>query len=166
MGVLGSLDIGQRTGDVIRHLCEGPNSYVTAALGERHRTSVVYLAVERSTEDVSLTMHVGARLPLFASAMGRAILVAMPDTALRAILTRSIAPTRPGETPGAHISTKPSRNLPKKAIAPATETDASTSTASPSRSSDPAVNASTGSTSAALRSMWVPPSLKRSTLHA
>ena len=56
-----------------------PNSYVTVAMGERHRTEVVYVAVHRSREDVSLSMHVGSRLPLFESAMGRAILVAMPE---------------------------------------------------------------------------------------
>lgn len=76
-GVLAGMDIGERAAEVLRSLRNGPNSYITAALGERHRTDVVYVAVHRSRETVSLAMHVGSRLPLFFSAIGRAILVAM-----------------------------------------------------------------------------------------
>ncbi|MEC7258772.1 MAG: IclR family transcriptional regulator C-terminal domain-containing protein, partial [Pseudomonadota bacterium] len=35
--------------------------------------------MHRSRETVSLSMHVGSRLPLFHSAAGRALLVAMPE---------------------------------------------------------------------------------------
>lgn len=76
-GVLAGMDIVDRAAEVLRALRNGPNSYITAALGERHRTEVVYVAVHRSRENVSLAMHVGSRLPLFFSAVGRAILVAM-----------------------------------------------------------------------------------------
>ena len=78
-GVLAGMEIGDRAAEVLRDLRNGPNSYITAALGERFRDEVVYVAVQSSVEDVALTMHVGSRLPLFHSAMGRAILVAMPD---------------------------------------------------------------------------------------
>lgn len=78
-GVLSSLEIGERAAEELQKLCEGPNSYVTCALGERHLMDVVYLAVHRSAEDVSLTMHVGSRMPLFFSAIGRAVLIAMPE---------------------------------------------------------------------------------------
>ncbi|WP_121065210.1 IclR family transcriptional regulator [Chachezhania antarctica] len=78
-GVLSSLEMADRANELLRSLTAGPNSYVTVAMGERHRTEVVYVAVHRSREDVSLSMHVGSRLPLFESAMGRAILVAMPE---------------------------------------------------------------------------------------
>ena len=80
-GVLAGLDIADRALGEMRALCQGPNSYITAALGEAHRMDVIYVAVERSREDVSLTMRVGSRLPLFHSAMGRAILCAMDDAA-------------------------------------------------------------------------------------
>ena len=63
----------------MRQLRNGPNSYITVALGERHRLDVVYVAVQRSREDVALTMHVGSRLPLFFSAIGRSILVSMEE---------------------------------------------------------------------------------------
>ncbi|EEX10780.1 transcriptional regulator, IclR family [Ruegeria lacuscaerulensis ITI-1157] len=76
-GVLGSTDICERAGEVLRELRVGANPYLTAALGEAHRAEVVYVAVSRSTQNVALTMHVGSRLPLFSSAMGRAILVGM-----------------------------------------------------------------------------------------
>ncbi len=76
-GVLSGMEIGERAAGEMRALRNGPNSYITCALGERHRTEVVYVAVHRSLEDVSLTMHVGSRLPLFFSAVGRAILVGM-----------------------------------------------------------------------------------------
>lgn len=78
-GVLAGMDICDRAGQVLRDLRRGPNSYVTAALGERHRTEAIYIAVNRSRENVALSMHVGSRLPLFFSAMGRAILVALPE---------------------------------------------------------------------------------------
>lgn len=79
-GVLSGIEIGDRAQSVMSDLCAGPNSYVTCALAERHGLEVVYLVVERSTEDVSLSLSVGAFLPLFHSAMGRAILVAMEES--------------------------------------------------------------------------------------
>ena len=78
-GVLAGMEIGERAADEMRSLCDGPNPHVTAALGERHRLHVVYMAVRRSHQAVSLTMNVGARLPLFHSGIGRAILVAMSE---------------------------------------------------------------------------------------
>ena len=78
-GVLAGMDLGERAVELMRDLRNGPNSYITVALGERHRLEVVYVAVEKSRQDVALTMHVGSRLPLFFSAMGRSILVTMDE---------------------------------------------------------------------------------------
>mgnify|MGYP002700228713 CR=1 FL=1 len=58
---------------------DGPNPFVTVALGEQHRTEVIYLATETSTEEVTLMVRVGTRLPLFRSAMGKAILAVTPE---------------------------------------------------------------------------------------
>lgn len=58
---------------------DGPNPFITVALGEQHRTEVIYLATESSTEEVTLLMRVGSRLPLFHSAMGKAILAVTPE---------------------------------------------------------------------------------------
>lgn len=78
-GVLAGMEIGELAKEEMRALCTGPNPHVTAALGERYRLQVVYMAVRRSNQAVSLSMNVGARLPLFHSSMGRAILVAMSE---------------------------------------------------------------------------------------
>lgn len=77
-GVLSGLEIGERAASLMAGLRDGPNSYITCGLGERHRLEVIYVAVQRSHEDVALAMHVGSSLPLFQSSMGRAILAAMP----------------------------------------------------------------------------------------
>jgi DNA-binding IclR family transcriptional regulator len=42
---------------------------------------VVYLVTKRSFEDVALSVRVGSRLPIFHSAIGRAILVGMTEEA-------------------------------------------------------------------------------------
>ena len=58
---------------------DGPNPFITVALGEQHRIEVICLAAESSTEEVTLRMRVGSRLPLFHSAMGKAILAVTPE---------------------------------------------------------------------------------------
>jgi DNA-binding IclR family transcriptional regulator len=102
-GVLSGMEIGERASDEMRRLRNGPNSYITCALGEVHRLDVVYVAVHRSREDVSLTMHVGSRLPLFFSAIGRAILVAMSDEDRETAFQR-IKAEQPDKVEAAQIS--------------------------------------------------------------
>lgn len=75
-GVLAGMELRDRAAGVMEELAAGPN--VTVALAERHRLSAVYVAVSRSPQTVALTMNIGARLPLAHSAIGRAILTAMP----------------------------------------------------------------------------------------
>lgn len=58
---------------------DGPNPFLTVALGEQHRTEVIYLATDCSSEGVTLLMRVGSRLPLFHSAIGKAILAVTPQ---------------------------------------------------------------------------------------
>jgi len=58
---------------------DGPNPFLTVALGEQHRTEVIYLATDCSNEGVTLLMRVGSRLPLFHSAIGKAILAVTPQ---------------------------------------------------------------------------------------
>ena len=89
-GVLAADEMANRAGDVMQDLAAaGPNPNVTVAFGERHGLTIVYTAVRRSTESVSLSMNVGARLPLFRSAIGRGLLVALPDDEQRALLDRA-----------------------------------------------------------------------------
>lgn len=80
-GVLSAIDIGDRAQHEMRRLRDGPNSFITAALGEQHQLDVVYLATCNSHEGVALVIRVGTRLPLFHSAIGQAILVGMDDDA-------------------------------------------------------------------------------------
>ncbi|QFT57641.1 Pca regulon regulatory protein [Sulfitobacter sp. THAF37] len=76
---LSSMDISARAETEMRALRDGPNSYITVALGEQHRLEVIYVATQNSYEGVSLTLPVGSRLPLFRSAIGKAILVGMTE---------------------------------------------------------------------------------------
>jgi len=76
---LAAIDIRERAKSEMKTLrAEGPNPFVSLALGEQHRTEVIYLATENSTEQVALMMGVGGRMPLFRSAIGKAILAATP----------------------------------------------------------------------------------------
>lgn len=86
-GVLSSIDIADRAEQEMRKLRDGPNPHITVALGDVHRLNVVYLATQRSNEDVALSMRVGSQLPLFRSAVGRAILVGMDHDAREKVFT-------------------------------------------------------------------------------
>lgn len=88
-GVLAGMDMGLRAKSELKALCDGPNPYVTIALGEQHRFDVIYIATESSQEDVSLTARIGSRLPLFFSAIGRSILVATPEPDREALFAKA-----------------------------------------------------------------------------
>jgi len=77
--VLASMDIGDRVKQEMRALRDGPNSYITVALAEQHQLDAVYLATSNSREGVTLAIRIGSRLPIFHSAIGRAILVGMQE---------------------------------------------------------------------------------------
>lgn len=85
-GVLSSTDINHRAEAELRSLRDGPSRYITAAIGERHALEAVYIAVQRSHEEIALTMRIGSRLPLFYSSVGRAILAGMSEEARAEIL--------------------------------------------------------------------------------
>lgn len=83
--VLSAIDIGERAQHEMRQLRDGPNSYITVALGEQHQLEVIYLVTCNSHEGVALSIRVGTRLPLFDSGIGQAILVGMQDDAREAV---------------------------------------------------------------------------------
>jgi DNA-binding IclR family transcriptional regulator len=95
-GVLAGIEIAERAKDELRALCDGPNIHVTAALAEPFQRSAVYTSVYRDEQSVALSMNVGARLPLFHSAVGRAILVGMGEAAREENLQLALA-ERPEE---------------------------------------------------------------------
>ncbi|NNE51774.1 MAG: IclR family transcriptional regulator [Sulfitobacter sp.] len=77
--MLAGMDIGERARQEMQALRDGPNSYITVALAEQHQLDAVYLATSNSREGVTLAIRVGSRLPIFHSAIGRAILVGMTE---------------------------------------------------------------------------------------
>lgn len=83
--VLSAIDIQERAQQEMLKLRDGPNSYITVALGEQHELDVVYVATCTSHEEVSLVIRVGTRLPIFHSAIGQAILVGMDGDARDAV---------------------------------------------------------------------------------
>ncbi|MEO0936589.1 MAG: IclR family transcriptional regulator [Pseudomonadota bacterium] len=89
--VLAGMEMPVRARAAMKTLSKGPNPFITVALAERYDLDAVYVAVERSLENVSLTMHVGARLPLFTSAIGRAMLVGMHADRREALIARADA---------------------------------------------------------------------------
>lgn len=94
-GVLSAMDIQDRAQQEMERLRDGPNSYITVALGEQHQLDVVYMATCNSFENVSLAIRVGTRLPVFHSAIGQAILIGMSEDAREGVF--EIAARRGGD---------------------------------------------------------------------
>lgn len=88
--MLNGLEIRERARPLMARLAQDASASV--ALGARDRLSVVYLECCRGDATVTLSLAVGSRIALATSAMGRAILAALPegerDYLLRAIRER------------------------------------------------------------------------------
>lgn len=91
LGVLAGMDLKDRAQHELATICAGDNPNVAAALGERFDQSIVYLATHRSPNSVSMVFHLGARVPLFYSSIGRAVLMALPEERQEALLAEAIA---------------------------------------------------------------------------
>ena len=103
-GVLAGMEMTDRAHAEMKQLCEsGSNIHVMAALGERHRMGVIYTAVHRAQAAVSLSVNVGLRLPLFRSAVGRALLVSMSEQEREHLLYQTTQ-DRPAEASAARAS--------------------------------------------------------------
>lgn len=83
--VLAAIDIQDLAQQEMERLRDGPNSYITVALGEQHELDVVYVATANSREGVALVARIGSRVPLFPSAIGQAIMVGMQEDAREAV---------------------------------------------------------------------------------
>jgi len=95
-GVLSGIEIADQAAEHLKALSAGPNLHVTSAIAERHGLHMLCMAVRRPGQAVNLTLHVGARLPLFNSAAGRAVLAVMPEDERGALIARAAAGD-PGE---------------------------------------------------------------------
>lgn len=76
--MLSSLDIRERARPFLQELSDEVDA--TVALGARDRMEMVYLDVRRGPGAVTLRIDVGDRIPLASTAMGRALLAALPDS--------------------------------------------------------------------------------------
>lgn len=76
--MLSGLDIRQRARSLMQELADEVDA--TIALGSRDRLSMVYLEVCRGPGAVTLRLDVGSRIPLATTSMGRALLVALPES--------------------------------------------------------------------------------------
>ncbi len=74
--MLSGLDIRERARPFLQDLSDELDA--TVALGARDRMSMVYLEVCRGPAAVTLRIDVGTRIPLATTAMGRALLAALP----------------------------------------------------------------------------------------
>ncbi len=88
--MIASLEVREHVRPYLEELAGMAN--VTVALGARDRLSVVYLDVCRGSQIITLSRNAGSRLPIATSAMGRAIMAALPegerDYLLRALRER------------------------------------------------------------------------------
>lgn len=75
--MLSSLDIRERARPFLQTLSDEVDA--TVALGARDRMEMIYLEVCRGPATVTLRLDVGTRIPLAQSAMGRALLAALPE---------------------------------------------------------------------------------------
>lgn len=96
-GALAAMDLRERAALELADLCRGDNPNVAAALGERHGLSVVYLVTHRSPGSVAMTFHLGGRVPLFHSAIGRAVLMGLPAERQEALLDEAQRGAEPEE---------------------------------------------------------------------
>ena len=76
--MLSSLDIRERAKPFLQELSDKVDA--TVALGARDRMEMVYLEVCRGPGEVTLRIDIGDRIPLASTAMGRALLSALPDS--------------------------------------------------------------------------------------
>lgn len=98
-GALAGTQLRKRAEAELAELCEGENPNVAAALGERYADWAVYLLTHTKKDSVAMAFHLGARVPLFQSAIGRALLLTMTDSEQDALLEQTIARVAPEARP-------------------------------------------------------------------
>lgn len=92
--MIAGLEIRERARPLMLELARSANASV--ALGARDRLSVTYLECCRGEGTVTLSLDVGSRIPLATTAMGRAIMAALPERE-REYLLRAIRDREPDD---------------------------------------------------------------------
>lgn len=82
--MLARMDIRQLARPLMQELADFAGA--TLALGVRDRLSIIYTEVVRSTATLALTLQVGSRIPIAASAIGRAYLAGASESERNTIL--------------------------------------------------------------------------------
>jgi len=82
--VLSGMGIRRLARPFMQELAEQANASVS--LGSRHRLDVVYVEHARPTTPLTLRLDVGSWIPIATTAMGRALLAAMPESERRNVL--------------------------------------------------------------------------------
>lgn len=94
---LAGIDVAALARPVLEELASF--SQAAVSLGVRHQNSMVYIAHARGHGRLTLSLDVGARIPLASTAMGRAWLCALPDSRRDAVegeLCNSLGDAWPG----------------------------------------------------------------------
>ena len=84
------MDIGHALRRCMRHAFNECNE--TMHLGVLSGPDVVYIDKIESTQSIRMTSRIGSRLPLYATAMGKAFLAAMPDADIRKLYPEKTLP--------------------------------------------------------------------------
>jgi IclR family acetate operon transcriptional repressor len=85
--LLGADDLGSVAEPILKELVGTTGE--TVHLGVPSEGDVVYIAKVESPQSVRLVSHIGARVPMYSSAMGKAVLALLDEDGLRPLLDRS-----------------------------------------------------------------------------
>ncbi|MFZ5917915.1 MAG: IclR family transcriptional regulator [Chloroflexota bacterium] len=88
---LNSMELGQVAEPYLRALAE--ESGETSNMTVRDGAEVIYIARHKARQIISINLHVGSRLPVYCTAMGKAQLIDMTPDELRSLLGEGPYPT-------------------------------------------------------------------------
>lgn len=89
-------DLQDRAMLELERLCVSDNANVAGGLSERHDLTMIYLATYRKPRALALSFNLGGEAPLFATAIGRAALMALSVDRQEELLEHARARARPG----------------------------------------------------------------------
>ncbi|MGR3425589.1 MAG: IclR family transcriptional regulator [Pseudooceanicola nanhaiensis] len=82
-------DLQDRAMRELEEMCVSDNANVAGGLSERHNLSMIYLATYRKPRALALSFNLGGEAPLFATAIGRAALMALSADRQEDLLDRA-----------------------------------------------------------------------------
>ncbi|NBT39230.1 MAG: IclR family transcriptional regulator [Alphaproteobacteria bacterium] len=82
--MLASVDLRERAKPFMDDIAR--RDHVTVALGTRDKLSAVYIEVSKGSQIITISRNVGSRLPIHNTAMGKALIAALPATEYQYLL--------------------------------------------------------------------------------